>query len=648
MAVECPTKLYYTGKTLEYANANSDDEFLRALADGGFQVGELAKLMFPGGVEVTDKDQEQQLRRTAELLQQDKVTIFEGAIRHGNLFARVDVMRKVGGRVELIEVKAKSFDSREPLAFRTKKGRIERGMLPYLQDIAFQRHVFALAYPGLSVTCQLMMADKSKPCSVEGLNQMFKIRREGRQHIVQVAAEAHNGGIGAPVLSTIDVDEYAGEILGGALSAPGAPAGATLAELAVSWGEKYAQDERIPPAPGSHCGRCEFRDDAPAEGMRSGFHECWNQAFGLKAQDIAKGTVLDLWNFMKKDQLIEQRLLDLRDITREQLGGRSGPDGLSRSDRQWMQISSQRSSHDGFFLDKELMRREMAGWQFPLHFIDFETARVALPYFKGQRPYENIAFQFSHHVVDAAHRVEHKSEFLSTRPGQRPNYAFLRKLREALGSHGTVFMWSQHENSTLKAIREELEKDPEAPGDAAELIAFVDSVTRRKLAGKEVAGPRAMVDLCKLAERAFFHPATKGSCSIKKVLPAVLGSSAYLRERYGSPVYGAPGGIPSLNFRSQVWWQQANGAVVDPYKLLPPVFEDMAVEDAADDDTEEFGELREGGAATTAYARLQFDDVAAAQRERVEAALKRYCELDTLAMVMIYEGWREWGAGRAE
>ena len=42
LAIECPTKLYYTGKK-EYANNILDNPFLEALAEGGFQVGELAK-----------------------------------------------------------------------------------------------------------------------------------------------------------------------------------------------------------------------------------------------------------------------------------------------------------------------------------------------------------------------------------------------------------------------------------------------------------------------------------------------------------------------------------------------------------------------------------------------------------------------------
>ena len=53
-------------------------------------------------------------------------------------------------------------------------------------------------------------------------------------------------------------------------------------------------------------------------------------------------------------------------------------------------------------------------------------------------------------------------------------------------------------------------------------------------------------------------------------------------------------------------------------------------------------ELREGGAAMAAYARLQFEDLSAVQRRAIEAALRRYCELDTLAMVMAVQAWSAW------
>ena len=44
LAEECPTKLFYTGKK-DYPDKKGEDPFLAALAEGGFQVGELAKLL---------------------------------------------------------------------------------------------------------------------------------------------------------------------------------------------------------------------------------------------------------------------------------------------------------------------------------------------------------------------------------------------------------------------------------------------------------------------------------------------------------------------------------------------------------------------------------------------------------------------------
>ena len=52
LATQCPTKLYYTAKPKLYANSSSEDTFLVMLADGGYQVGELAKTCYADGIEV--------------------------------------------------------------------------------------------------------------------------------------------------------------------------------------------------------------------------------------------------------------------------------------------------------------------------------------------------------------------------------------------------------------------------------------------------------------------------------------------------------------------------------------------------------------------------------------------------------------------
>jgi len=40
-----------------------------------------------------------------------------------------------------------------------------------------------------------------------------------------------------------------------------------------------------------------------------------------------------------------------------------------------------------------------------------------------------------------------------------------------------------------------------------------------------------------------------------------------------------------------------------------------------------------------AYARMQFERMSDYEHQQLSQALLKYCELDTLAMVMIYEAW---------
>ena len=51
---------------------------------------------------------------------------------------------------------------------------------------------------------------------------------------------------------------------------------------------------------------------------------------------------------------------------------------------------------------------------------------MAIPFHKGQRPYEGLAFQCSHHVVHEDGTIEHAGEFLHAERGEFPNYDFVR------------------------------------------------------------------------------------------------------------------------------------------------------------------------------------------------------------------------------
>ena len=53
----------------------------------------------------------------------------------------------------------------------------------------------------------------------------------------------------------------------------------------------------------------------------------------------------------------------------------------------------------------------------------------------------------------------------------------------------------------------------------------------------------------------------------------------------------------------------------------------------------EDGKIQDGAAALIAFGKMQFTEMGDDERAALKAALLRYCELDTLAMVMIYEHW---------
>jgi hypothetical protein len=101
--------------------------------------------------------------------------------------------------------------------------------------------------------------------------------------------------------------------------------------------------------------------------------------------------------------------------------------------------------------------------------------------------------------------------------------------------------------------------------------------------------------------------------------------------------------MPSLNFASPegfAWIDvSTDGTVSDPYGKLKDLARDLlpaGVDERDGDDSI----IAEGGAAATAYSRLQFERMDAQTRDRIKSALLRYCELDTLAMAMIMEAWR--------
>jgi len=638
VGTECPTKLFYLDAP-EYGNKNADDQFLKALAEGGFQVGELAKFYHRGGVEVFERDYENSVAVTSKHLQAADVTIFEAAVRFGDLFVRVDVLRRIGDTLELIEVKAKSYDSREKNPFFTKKMQLVTKWETYLLDVAFQTYVVSQAFPAFKVTSFLMLADKSAISTVDGINQRFLIRRDssGRSS-VKVREGTVAADLGAPLLSRVNVDEAVNHIFTekfGGLDKWKAHV-ESLAAIVTS-------KSKHPPQISTKCKQCEFRLDPSKQksNIKNGFVECWSSV-GLTAENCTEPLVFDIWNFRRAQEILATGRIFMAQVNEEDIEPvPSKTVGLSTSQRQWVQVQKVKAKESNPFVDIPGLKSEMEKWKYPVHFIDFETTMTALPFSKGRRPYEQVAFQFSHHTIDASGKIEHKSQHLHRERGTFPNFEFVRRLKRALSADdGTIFRYSHHENTVLCLIADQLLLEKDSIGDADELISWIKTVTSNPNGVESWVGKRTMIDLCDLVKKYYYSPLMNGSNSIKRVLPAILSDSLYLAAKYSKPIYGARDGVSSLNYSNWAWIQHdsTTGKVADPYKLLPPIFSEAELE--AIEPMLAASEIADGGTAMMAFALLQFTEMSETESQKIQDALLKYCELDTFAMVLIFEHWK--------
>ena len=689
LALECPTKLFYSGQGNAYFDKNKGNDFLSALADGGNQVGELAKYKYhddPVGQAITVEtlSYEAALRQTKEKLAvSGRVVVAEAALLHDNFFVRVDILIQDSDQktIDIIEVKSKSISDKTIASrFKNTKGQFDDGWLPYLYDVTFQAEVARHVFSGYTVRAKLLLLDANLSCEVDGLNQFFQIvldknapKDRPRAQVISPASLKKSDLGSLDFLREVAVDDIVEELrhkpIDNAAHIPNS-ARENLTVLMDWAGMIQMSGTRIFHGVSKACKSCQFR--APPESSQlSGVHECWRDAIqqglldgGRQLDTRTEPLSIDVWGGNSggsslAETVIAHRRAFLADIQETDVQPKSVSKGrgLAPLDRRMLQVKAANLHTDMYVIDEDRLN-EMDQWQWPLHMIDFETSAPSLPFFKGMQPYQTIAFQFSHHVMsrnaDGSLKIKHANQWISTESGFFPNIEFVRQLRLALMPdgqlNGTVFRFHSHENTVLRSLRATIAlAPPEAVPDASELISFIDLIT--KVTDKEAqrvglfVGEKEMVDLHRFIQESYCSSFAKGSISLKFILPAILKDAPEIADFYRrSGVYGKGLQIESLNFKAEgghQWLRTDTGD--DPYKTLPTIFgtENSELNELLfrmDSESGDEKAINQGGLAMTAYNYTQFSGLSAAERQSISDALLRYCELDTLAMVIVVQG----------
>jgi Domain of unknown function(DUF2779) len=601
LARSCDAKLFF--RENGYPDNRDINPYLALLAEGGYMVEALAKAKYADGVQLEyGRGVVDDYQRTLDQLGRDQVTLFEATLLVGRQQARVDILEKNENTVRLLEVKSKSFDGAEHLLSLSegRAGALRAMKKPFkifakweekLEDITFQVLLLEKALPGVIITPFLVLVDTSKTAKLDNIPNLFElVRRTSADGTLRLATARYIGSreqlADLDLVTEVDVsDEVA--MLRDDVEEAAAKFESRLDEpLSVH----SVEIER-----GSKCGSCEFKVGDDIE--KSGFKECWGplaepKPHMLELFSIGKCKALDGSPLV--DWMLRQQKASLLDIPEDCLVMKNGSIGAN-AERQRRQIEYTRRGE--VFVSADL-RGNIEALGEPMYFIDFETSRLALPYHKGMRAYGLVAFQWSCHKVASPGQQPTHAEWLN-KTDVWPNRLFVESLREAIGDSGPVLTWSHFEGTTIKQIMTELLRFGH---DVPELVAWMTDVVENRI-----------VDLHDWALHDYYNPGMRGRTGIKVVLDALWKSDALMRKQF------------------EAWMGMVAVESRDPYASLPPVEISGVVQD-----------VHEGTGAMRAYQEMMYgaDKNDPEKREMWAGLLQRYCELDTLSMVLILEHWR--------
>ncbi len=232
------------------------------------------------------------------------------------------------------------------------------------------------------------------------------------------------------------------------------------------------------------------------------------------------------------------------------------PDNFALKPKQKRQVEATKQASPIVNIAK--IKKFINSLQYPLYFLDYETLSSIVPPFDGLKPFDQLPFQYSLHIIqEPGGDLLHK-EFLHTL-ATNPVPELLQQLQADIGESGTVLVWWEGFEKSCNELMGKL---------MPEHLTFLEDVNSR------------VIDLMKpFSEGYYIDRDFMGSASIKNVLPVIA---------------------PELS-----------------YKDL---------------------DIQEGGSAQRLWMQAVYEDkFDQSEKAKLMESLRQYCELDTYAMVRIFE-----------
>ncbi len=171
-------------------------------------------------------------------------------------------------------------------------------------------------------------------------------------------------------------------------------------------------------------------------------------------------------------------------------------------------VNKTEENHEGAepVIQRDGIKNFLNNLQYPLYFLDYETMSGLIPYFDGHRPYQQVPFQYSLHVLQSPDaELEHR-EYLH-RDNSDPARPLVEHLVQDIGDTGSVIVWYEgFEKSRNSELGEQLLEHKDA---------------------MEAINSRVVDLMIPFKSKLYDDPRFGGSASIKKILPVLVPDLSY-------------------------------------------------------------------------------------------------------------------------
>ena len=156
-------------------------------------------------------------------------------------------------------------------------------------------------------------------------------------------------------------------------------------------------------------------------------------------------------------------------------------------------------------VEREAVQSFLDGLEYPLSLLDFETFQVAVPRVEGTRPFQQVPFQFSLHLLRTSRSRPSHVSWLWDGTAEDPRAEMLSRLQPALPDRGSIVCYN-------------------AGFEKARIRECVEAKPGFRSWWKD-AEPRIVDLYAPFRSFTVYFPSQRGSASMKQVLPAISGRS---------------------------------------------------------------------------------------------------------------------------